>query len=86
MKKPYKFIGGPLDGCVEHVNDEVTYLEAPEPLSGLPSFCGTVQLRKVSYQRMAFAGETKRFEIFVEAGITADEVMRRLIARYRKES
>ena len=86
-----RFIGGPWDGRIVPVADACHIVDVPLPLERLHIVAeGCVELPKVEtkvvrYKRMLFAGETKRFELFVTNGMTGDIAMEMLIARYQGE-
>lgn len=71
---PFLFIGGPKDGARLSTDRDVVYFNVPRGLGDYET---------IRYKKMWFAGETKRFAIFVFEGVTADDVVKRLIQHYQ---
>jgi hypothetical protein len=91
------FIGGPWDGRVELIDSHAHVVDVPvsTPAVAFRPFGAAEHLwaegcsehnpteaRVVRYEIMPFSGDQTLFRLFVQQGITPDDVMRRLLARY----
>lgn len=77
------FIGGPWDGkryVVSHDRLWHHVLVMPDtPIYSHPDDC---VFQTVDYVRMPFRGNSERFDLWVLQGMTADDVVRKLIENY----
>ena len=76
------FIGGPFDGQHRSVPEGIT-AQLTYPLGEVGD---DATVKTVTYRLESLAGEHQRFPIMVGEGLTADQVIARLLENYRPDA